>query len=132
MFCGYCYLWQTLTKGGRVVTNRYCFALDLKDEPALIEEYKKYHAPGEVWPEIIESIKQVGIENMEIFLVGNRLFMLMQVSDGFNPQAKAAADALNPKVQEWESLMATFQQSLPWAKPDQKWMPMEQIFSLKD
>lgn len=131
MFCGNRHLWKTFTKGRRIVANRYCFALDLKDDLRLIEEYKKYHAPGAVWSEVLDSIEQAGIEDMEIFLVGNRLFMIMQVSDTFCPQAKDKADSANPKVQEWEALMATFQQSLPWAKPDQKWLPMEQIFSLK-
>jgi L-rhamnose mutarotase len=104
----------------------------LKDNPALIAEYKKYHAPGGVWPEILASIKKARIENMEIFLVGNRLFMIMDVFDDFCPEAKAAADLGDPKVQQWETLMDTFQQALPWAKPDQKWLPMEQIFSLKE
>jgi L-rhamnose mutarotase len=114
------------------VTVKHYLALDLKDDPALIEEYKKHHAPGGVWSEIIDSITQAGIENMEIFLVGNRLFMIMEVADDYCGQAKAEADIANPKVQEWETLMDTFQQSLPWAQAGQKWVPMEQIFSLKD
>lgn len=111
---------------------KHYFALDLKNEPALIEEYKRYHQPGGVWPEIIDSIKQSGIENMEIFLLGNRLVMVLEVSESFCPEAKASADLHNPKVQEWESLMDTFQQSLPWAQAGQKWVPMQQIFSLNN
>lgn len=111
-------------------TIRHCFALDLKDDSALIKAYKAYHAPGKVWPAIKDSIRSAGIVDMEIYLCGNRLFMIMEVDESFDPIAKAAMDAANPKVQEWENLMWTFQQALPWAKEGEKWMMMEQIFKL--
>ena len=107
-------------------------ACDLKDNPDLIEEYKAYHARGNAWPEITKSIKDGGIEDMQIYLVGNRLFMIMEVNKTFDPEIKAKMDSANPKVQEWETLMMKFQQYLPWAKDGEKWMPMEQIFQLGD
>jgi len=109
--------------------RRYCLALDMKDDPQLIAEYKRYHQPGNVWPEILDSIRDAGIEQMTIHLIGNRLFMIMEVSGSFSFEAKAAADAANPRVQDWETLMWRFQQALPWAEPGQKWMLMEEIFS---
>jgi L-rhamnose mutarotase len=66
---------------------------------------------------------------MEIYLAGNRLFMIMRVNDSFSFEAKSAADSANPKVQEWETLMWKYQQALPVAKPGQKWILMDQIFS---
>lgn len=114
------------------MANRYCLALDLKDDPALIEEYKTYHAAGAVWPEIVNSIKDSGIVDMQIYLLGNRLFMIMDVNDEFTFDAKAKADQNNPKVQQWESLMDTFQQTLPWAKNNEKWVLMESIFDLRE
>ncbi|MFQ5448735.1 MAG: L-rhamnose mutarotase [Saprospiraceae bacterium] len=113
------------------MTKKYCFALDLKDDPALIERYEAYHAPGQVWPEITESIKAAGITGMEIYRTGNRLFMVMEVDDTFDPEKKAAMDAANPKVQEWEALMGEFQQPLPWAKEGEKWVLMQRIFKLE-
>jgi L-rhamnose mutarotase len=113
-----------------VTKNRICLACDLKDDHALIEAYKKYHAAGYAWPEITQSIKDAGIEDMEIYLTGNRLFMIMEVNDAFDPGKKSAMDASNPKVEEWESLMDQFQLRLPWAKPGEKWVEMEQIFRL--
>jgi L-rhamnose mutarotase len=101
------------------MNRRYCLALDLKDDPKLIAEYKKYHE--KIWPEITQSIKQAGIEDLEIYLLGTRLFMIMEVNDTFSFEAKAAADRSNSKVQEWERLMWKFQQSLPQAKPGEKW-----------
>jgi len=108
--------------------KRYCLALDLKDDPALIAEYKRYHEAG--WPEILQSIRDAGIVSMEIYLLGNRLFMVMEVKESFSFEAKSAADAANPKVQEWETLMWKYQQALPMAKPGEKWILMEKIFSL--
>jgi L-rhamnose mutarotase len=109
--------------------NRYCFALDLKDDPALIAEYERHHQ--QVWPEIMDSIRSSGIGALDIYRTGNRLFMIMETGPDFSFDKKAAADASNPKVQEWEALMWTFQQALPWAKPGEKWVLMNKIFALK-
>ncbi|HEX8724539.1 MAG TPA: L-rhamnose mutarotase [Gemmatimonadaceae bacterium] len=110
------------------MTRRYCLALDLKDDPASIAEYERHHA--HVWPEIVASIRDAGIADMEIYRTGNRLFMIMEVADGFSFEAKAAADVSNPRVQQWETLMATFQQALHWAAPGEKWVRMARIFKL--
>lgn len=109
--------------------KRYCLALDLIDDAALIAEYETYHK--KIWPEIYDSIEQSGIEQMEIYRVGNRLFMIMEVNENFSFEAKSTADANNPKVQEWETLMWKYQQALPMTKPGEKWMLMNKIFSLQ-
>ena len=109
--------------------RRYCLTLDLKDDPKLIAEYKRYHQ--KIWPEITRSIKDAGIDDMEIYLLGTRMFMIMEVNETFSFEAKKKADELNPKVQEWEALMWRFQQSLPEAEPGEKWLLMERIFSLE-
>ncbi|MEM9983620.1 MAG: L-rhamnose mutarotase [Bacteroidota bacterium] len=111
-------------------TRRYCFACDLKDEPALIEAYERYHSKEAHWPDIAESIKATGITNMEIYRMGNRLFMIMEVNEAFDFDQKAKMDAENPRVQEWEELMNTYQQAPPWAAPGEKWVPMKEIFKL--
>ncbi len=108
--------------------KRYCLALDLKDDPRLIEEYKEHHRA--IWPEIINSIKEPGITAMDIYCVGNRLFMIMETRDDFSFETKDAADANNPKVQEWEQLMWRYQQALPFSQPGEKWVLMEKIFGL--
>ena len=110
--------------------RRYGLALDLKDDPELIKTYKEYHAPGGVWPEVLSSIRASGIIDLQIYLTGNRLFMVMEVDDRFSFEKKAEMDAANPKVQEWETLMWKFQQALPWAGEGEKWVLMDKIFQL--
>ena len=108
--------------------HRYCLTLDLKDDPQLIREYEAYH--HRIWPEITSSIKEAGINNMEIYRFQNRLFMIMETDDSFSFERKAQMDATNPKVQEWEQLMWKFQQPLPWASDGEKWVLMNKIYQL--
>jgi L-rhamnose mutarotase len=110
--------------------KRYCLTVDLKDDMQLIAEYEAYHQ--EVWPEIKKSILNSGITSMEIYRFDNRLFMIMETDDTFSFERKAAMDAANQKVQEWETLMWKFQQPLKNAKPGEKWVLMEEIFAISN
>ncbi len=110
------------------MSRRYCLTLDLKDDPSLIAEYKRYHE--HIWPEIAASLRKSGIQDAEIYLLGTRLFMILEVDDSFSFEAKAAADLQNEKVRDWEALMWKFQKPLPQAKPGEKWLLMERIFKL--
>jgi L-rhamnose mutarotase len=111
------------------MTRRYCLTLDLKDDPNLIAEYKKYHE--KIWPEITASLKQSGIEDAEIHLLGTRMCMILEVNETFSFESKAHADQENPKVREWEELMWKFQKPMPQAKAGEKWLLMERIFKLE-
>lgn len=108
--------------------TRFALALDLKNDPTLIAEYEDYHRA--VWPEIKASIVDSGIDSMEIYRFGNRLFMIMEVNKNFSFERKAEMDRMNPKVQEWEKLMWKYQQAIPGAKPGEKWVLMDKIFQL--
>ncbi len=109
--------------------KRYCLALDLKDDPALIREYEDYHKA--VWPEVKKSILDSGIQKMEIYRILNRLIMIIETRDDFSLEKKARLDAANPKVQEWEQLMWKYQQALPSAKPGEKWVLAEKVFEVE-
>jgi L-rhamnose mutarotase len=109
---------------------RHCLTLDLKKNEAAIAEYKRYHK--KIWPEVKESLLDAGVLTMEIYLLGTRMFMIMDVDETFSLSAKASADAVNAKVQEWETTMQQFQQQLPEARGDQWWMVMDKIFSLDE
>jgi len=108
--------------------KRYALALDLLDDPASIAEYEALHRA--VSPEILASIKDAGVEVMDIYRFGNRMFMVMEVDDTFSFERKAAMDTANPKVQAWEQLVWKYQQAIPGSKPGEKWVLMEKIFSL--
>ena len=108
---------------------RYCFALDLVNDQESIKTYEAYHK--QVWPEIIASIRSSGIENLEIYRLQDRLFMIMEVDDTFSFEKKALLDENDPKVQEWEQLMWKYQKAIPGGKPGEKWRLMEKIFELE-
>ena len=109
---------------------RHCLTLDLKDDATAIAEYKRYHV--KIWPEVKQSLLDAGVVAMEIYLLGTRMFMIMDVNDKFSLSAKAAADAANAKVQEWETIMGGFTQPLPQSRPGQRWVAMERVFSLAE
>ena len=111
------------------MSRRYCLTLDLKDDPQLIAEYKRYHE--KIWPEITNSIKGAGILDLEIYLRGTRMFMILEVDHTFSFEKKAESDRKNQKVQAWEDLMWRFQKALPDAQPGEKWLSMERIFVLE-
>jgi L-rhamnose mutarotase len=113
-------------------TRRFCFALDLADDPELIARYIEWHRPNGVPSAVCDAIRAADIRDMEIWLTGPRLFMIMEVGDAFDPAAKAQKDAADPDVQAWEKLMWQFQRPLPWSAPGEKWVAMKQIFALSE
>ncbi|HEY0685904.1 MAG TPA: L-rhamnose mutarotase [Steroidobacter sp.] len=110
--------------------QRLCFALDLKEDPQLIDQYRKWHEPGGPPPAVTRSLREAGIESLEIYLCGNRLFMLIEADATFSVENKARADAANEAVRAWEQLMWNFQQRLPWAREGEKWLPAQRIYDL--
>ena len=111
--------------------KRHCLACDLKNDPQLIAEYRRWHEPGGVWPEIIDSLKKSGIKDMEIYLQGTRLILILEAEDDFDLAEKFKMDQENPKVVEWEKLMWQYQSAVPGAPSNQKWTPMERVFKLR-
>ena len=110
--------------------KRFCKALKLKDDPQLIEEYKKVHAPGAVWPEITQGMKDVGITDMEIYLLGNQLFMIMDTVVDFDHDKAMKQLAGKPRQSEWEAFVSKFQNTSANASADEKWQLMERIYKL--
>jgi len=111
--------------------KRYCKTLSLKDDVQLIEDYKKVHAPGAAWPEITQGMKDVGIVDMEIYLFGNRLFMIMDTVSDFDHEKAMKELAKKPRQGEWEAYVSRFQQSSSKASADEKWQLMERIYKLE-
>lgn len=116
---------------GELTVRRYVYALDLVEEPEKIAEYEAWHRADRIWPAVVESLKSSGLANAELLRTGNRLVLIIDAPDGYSPESKAASDARDPNVQAWEALMWNFQRALPWARPGEKWVLMESIFSLE-
>ena len=110
--------------------RRWCQTLDLRDDLDLIARYRHAHSPEGSWPEIREGIRSVGILEMEIYLRGTRLFMIVETPLDFDWDAAMARLATLPRQQEWEDYVALFQAVSPGATSAQKWQPMERIFYL--
>lgn len=110
--------------------KRYCKSLELRNDPTLIANYKKAHAKGAVWPEITQGMKEVGILDMEIYLIGTRLFMIMDTLPNFNHEKAMAELAKKPRQSEWEAHMSQFQDTSAEASADQKWQLMERIYKI--
>ncbi|MGJ8692549.1 MAG: L-rhamnose mutarotase [Thalassotalea sp.] len=111
---------------------RYCLALDLQDDPKLIEEYIEYHQPKNAWPQITANMAEAGILDMEIYHVADRLFMIMETRPDFDPNAAPKTQAGQIKSDEWEALMWKFQKPLSVAKAGEKWIRMDKIYDLKN
>ena len=111
--------------------KRYCKTLTLQDDPQLISEYKKVHAPGSTWQEITQGMIEVGILDMEIYIMGTRLFMIMDTVPEFNHDRAMAELAAKPRQSEWEAYVSRFQKTSSEATADEKWQLMERIYKLE-
>ncbi|MBN1481133.1 L-rhamnose mutarotase [candidate division KSB1 bacterium] len=110
--------------------KRYCKTLKLRDDPALIEEYKKVHARGAVWPEITRGMKDVGIIDMEIYIAGTRLFMIMDTTPDFQHDTAMAKLATLPGQAKWEAHVAKFQKTGTETSAGEKWQLLQRIFEM--
>ncbi len=110
--------------------KRFCKTMQLRNDARLIEEYKKVHAKGAAWPEITQGMKEVGILDMEIYLLGTTLFMIMDVTADFDHDKAMAELAEKPRQSEWEAYVSRFQDTSAEASADQKWQIMEQIYKM--
>lgn len=110
--------------------KRYVQTMELKNDAALIAEYQRRHSQGEAWPEILEGIRQVGILDMQIFILGTQLVMIVETPLDFDWDSAMARLATLPRQQEWEDYMAIFQQCKPGATSDEKWQMMRRMFYL--
>ncbi len=123
------------TKGYKVreydcPVKRYCQTMDLKDDQELIAEYIRRHSKSEAWPEIRAGIREVGILEMEIYIWGNRLFMIVETPFDFDWGTAMKRLATLPRQEEWENYMAIFQVCKEGATSDEKWKMMQRMFYL--
>lgn len=113
---------------GRV--KRYVQTLDLSDDPDMIREYRKWHSEDFHWREIREGIRAVGILEMEIYILGTRLVMIVDAPGDFDWTAAMNRLATLPRQAEWEAFVAKLQGCRTDARSDEKWQMMERMFYL--
>lgn len=118
------------SKNRYIEFKRFCKTLNLEDDPQLIEDYKKVHGKGQVWPEITHGMIDVGILDMEIYIIGTQLFMIMDTIPDFDHDEAMAKLASMPRQAEWEAYVSKFQKTSAEASADEKWRMMERIYKL--
>jgi L-rhamnose mutarotase len=109
--------------------TRTVLAVDLKDDAAAIETYKDHHR--RVWPEVLASLRRAGIHDMDIYLLGRRLVMVVETEGPDFRRCFAAHRVSHPRVTEWEALMRSLQEPAPGTPPGDWWARMEPVFSLE-
>jgi L-rhamnose mutarotase len=111
--------------------KQYVLTVDLRDDPEAIAAYREHHR--RVWPEVVESLRTVGVRNMDIHLLGRRLVMVVVMEDGLDiTRAFARHAASSPRVAEWERLMKSLQEPVDGAQPGASWALMDEVFRLDD
>lgn len=111
--------------------RRFCKTMELRDDPALIESYRLAHANGAAWPEITQGMKELGILDMEIYLLGTKLFMIMDTIQDFNHEQAMNELIQKPRQREWEQYVSQFQATSSQTSADQKWHIMKQIYKME-
>lgn len=121
-----------LVKEYSVPVRRYVRTLRLREDDALIAEYRLRHSREKIWKEVLAGIKEVGILEMEIYIRGTELVMILETPADLDLDAAMSRLATLPRQQEWEDYMAVFQNAGPGATSSEKWQPMERMFHLYD
>lgn len=121
---------RVFSQNHTIMQKRYCMALDLRDDATLISQYKQVHTKEGIWPEIPKGIKECEVSDMEIYLWGNRMFMILEAPMNWDYDSQMAKMGTLERQEEWGNYVWQFQQLLPWDKKGEKWMRMENIFQL--
>lgn len=114
--------------GGNV--KRYVQFLEISENEELVAEYRKWHSEGYSWQEVRDGIREVGILEMELYILGNKVVMIVDTPADFDWETAMARLATLPRQAEWEALVSKFQGCSSEARSDEKWQMMERIFRL--
>ena len=109
--------------------KRIAMTVMLKDDTQVIREYEEYHV--NVWPEVIEGGRRIGIKRVFIYRFGRQLFMFMEVPDDFDLERDLPKYKEDPRAREWDELMRTYQETVPGAPPGSKWVAMKEVHAME-
>lgn len=110
--------------------KRWVQTMELRDNPELIAEYRRRHAEGQIWPEILQGIKDCGLYEMEIYILGTTLVMICEGPATLDWDEAMQRMAAGPRQAEWEAFMSVFQQADPSQRSDEKWQMMDRMFHI--
>lgn len=110
--------------------KRFCQFLSLN--PATLEEYRHWHDSRHIWPEIPEGIRKAGILDMEIFVIKDMAFMIIETPPDFDWDTAFGRLATFERQAEWEAFVGRFQNSGEGLRSEEKWQLVERIFSLTE
>lgn len=102
------------------MTQRTAFVLRVR--PDRIDEYVRAH--GEVWPEMLDALRDAGIRNYTIFRDGNRMFGYFEADDLAATERYLAQQAVSTR---WQDAMAEL---LEERVPDGGPPALEEVFRL--
>lgn len=119
-----------LVKDYHQSVKRYCQTLDLPNDHALIEAYRHAHSAENVWAEIKAGIRAVGILEMDMYILGNKVFMIVETPLNFDWDSAMSRLAALPRQQEWEDYVSVLQGCQPGTASTGKWKLMERMFQL--
>jgi L-rhamnose mutarotase len=109
--------------------KNFGLTLCLQDDPEKIAEYRRYHQA--VWPEVTARLREVGIQNMQIFLRDRRMFMYIVTQPYFDLARDFGRVNEDPVSAKWNALMSGLQERAPEASADEWWAPMELVFDME-
>jgi L-rhamnose mutarotase len=111
--------------------KQYGQTINLKDDPEIIRRYVEYHRAA--WPEVEAGLRGIGIRRMLIWMLGRQLFMFMETEDDFDlARDLARYEKSTPRIEEWQTLMASFQEPVEGANPGEWWARMELVYALEN
>ena len=111
-------------------TKRFVQTLTLRSDEEARREYIKWHSQEYNWKEVRDGIREVGILEMEIYILGNMLVMIVDAPAHFDWDKAMARLATLPRQAEWEAFVSQFQGCSANATSDEKWQMMERMFYL--
>jgi L-rhamnose mutarotase len=92
-------------------TRRIVRLMDLNNLPDVLEAYEISHLRGNTPAAVLGAQRRHGIEEMEIYRAGDRLVMIMEVTEAYDPAALDAESGRSPEIAAWHRRMAELQRA---------------------
>jgi hypothetical protein len=101
---------------------------NLVADEAMQQEYLAYHASQfEKWPEVSKGFCAAEFQQLRIFRNGRQLILVISIPKGANlDELNPRTIKDNPRVVEWNKIMAKYQEGISGTKPGEVWVFFKQ------